>query len=142
MCYHACHAAALEENDARKDAEVSRAAAAADDDDDDDDVAIVLLSVESNIDTETATKSSHILDVIHAAASGFAAAADDISDWQLIKALRSDAAMAPSCAKMAKAAAEINKNLSLEKSDLETSDRSMRVKFSMRCFARVGMSLD
>jgi hypothetical protein len=32
--------------------------------------------------------------------------------------------------------------LSLEKSDLETSDRSMRVKFSMRCFARVGISLD
>jgi hypothetical protein len=155
--YHACQAAELEAKDERKVAEVSGTTAGADDDaaaddDDDDNIpndddadcgdAAASADKESKSIPETPTNSSHALAAIHPNASGFAPAEHEASDGPLINAESSAELITPSCRKMAKAQDAIKRSLSLANNDLETSARSMRVKFSVRCLTRVEMSLD
>ncbi len=154
--YHVCQAAELEAKDERKVAEVRGTTAGADDDaaaddDDDDDApdddadcgdAAASADKESKRIPETTTKSSHALAAIHPNASGFATAEHDASDGPLINAESSAELITPSCRRMANAQDAMKRSLSLAKSDLDTSARSMRVKFSVRCLTRVGMSLE
>ena len=95
--HHVCQAAELEANDDRNEAEVRRGAAAAADDDDDDELGVTLaaFAAASKIEPETPTKSPHVLSVIHASASGFAAE-DGAGDWPSSKTLNSEAEIEPS----------------------------------------------
>jgi hypothetical protein len=99
--HHVCQAAELEANDDRNEAEVRRgaaaAAAAAADDDDDDELGVTFaaFAAASKIEPETPTKSPHVLSVIHASASGFAAE-DGAGDWPSSKTLNSEAEIEPS----------------------------------------------
>jgi hypothetical protein len=95
----------------------------------------------SNIDTATPTKSSHIFPAIHASASGLATV-DTVKDGPHNRTLSSAWVMEDSCPNIAKAAAAIKRNLSLAKSDRDTSARRASVKLSVRCFTRTGTSLD
>ena len=136
------------------DADADDAADTADDaeDADDDDGGDVALTTdaESNIIPQTPTKSSHTLAATHPNASAFAAAEmagklacdADASGGPDINAAISAGGMVPSLRRMAKAAEDIKRSLSRANSDLDTSERSIRVKFSVRCFTRVGMSLE
>ena len=132
-------------DDAADDADAADADDAADDADGGD-VALTT-DAESNIIPQTPTKSSHTLAATHPNASAFAAAGKfacdaDASGGPDINAAISAGGMVPSLRRIAKAAEDIKRSLSRANSDLDTSERSIRVKFSVRCFTRVGMSLE
>ena len=135
----------MEAKEERNNEDVSLTAADDADDADDADGRDVALSTgaESNIIAETPTKSSHTFAATQPRASAFAAADDDeASGGPHINAASSAEETNPSWRSMAKAADDIKRSLSRANRDLDTSESSMRVKFSVRCFTRVGMSLE